>query len=99
MTAKGAGALLDRDAQFVALAPRAELDPGFLLELGARGEFDESLGAFHSRELDLPARNPDVERERARCLEGLAPHRALRGRGLFAGRESIFTSACPKGSG
>jgi hypothetical protein len=97
--AEEARPLFDDDAHFMAVALRMQLDPGLFLELWAPADLDDGLGALCGFEVDVPARDPDRELQRAWRFEGLAPHRALRGRGRFAGRLSIRTSACPKGSG
>ena len=53
---------------------------------GLGAELDDGLGALDGLEVDVPARDPNVELERARGVERLAPHRFLRGRAGFAGR-------------
>ena len=82
-----------------AVVLRMKLDPGLFFELGAGADLDDTLRALHGVEVDVPAGDPNRELERAWGVERLAPHRLLRGRAGLAGRMSIRTSACPKGSG
>src|SRR5207302_5648895 len=100
---------LDVDHQLVPPSALTQLDTRVLDHLAhllacVRGvELDGRLLAVHCLQLDLPGGKPEIELERSRRVEGLAPHRRDpligRRRGLRGSRLSTRYSMCPNSAG